>query len=184
MPMVSQKGCAGVLQEPSVLLCSSFLSAWDIYKAKQTDHCKQLFQASRPGHRGLVCRANHRGRGLGWGPQMATPWIRQAKSTVHDRSEVTELHRLEWTLQICKISSHGERRLNYLFDAFEEQQVHKQASHEKRPVSRLPLRYWRRLHVLAWPGAATLSEPAPKVFASLTVLDIHKCTLTWMSTHL
>lgn len=144
MPMIRQKGRAGVLQEPLLLLCSSFLCAWDIYKAKQTGHCKQLFQASRPGHRGLVHRENHRGRGLGWGAQMVTPWIRQAKSTVHDRSQVTELHRLEWTFQMCKTRPHGELRVNYLFDAF----VHKQANHEKGPLSLLPLRYWCRLHVL------------------------------------
>lgn len=51
---------------------------------------------------------------------MVTPWIRQAKSTVRDRSKVTGLHRLEWMLQMCKTSSHREQTLNYLFDAFEQ----------------------------------------------------------------
>lgn len=43
------------------LPCPSFLRSRDIYKAKQTVHCKQLFQASEPGHRGLVCRETCRG---------------------------------------------------------------------------------------------------------------------------
>ncbi len=45
-----------------LLLCPSFLQGWDIYKAKQTVHCKQLFQPSGPGHRGLVHRET---RGVG-----------------------------------------------------------------------------------------------------------------------
>lgn len=39
-----------------LLLCPSFLQGWDIYKTKQTVHCKQLFQLSGSGHWGLVHR--------------------------------------------------------------------------------------------------------------------------------
>lgn len=39
-----------------LLRCPPFLQGWDTDKAKQTVHCKQLFQPSGPGHRGFVHR--------------------------------------------------------------------------------------------------------------------------------
>lgn len=48
------KHSTSVLQEPCYFSLHPF--SRDVYKAKQTVHCKQLFQPSGPGHRGLVHR--------------------------------------------------------------------------------------------------------------------------------